>query len=765
MRIEMPANGWRPRPHQQRLWDYFNDPVTKKFDGTGKRAIEIAHRRWGKDEIALHVMGKASVTRPATYWHMLPQAEQARKAIWTAVNPHTGLRRIDEAFPHEWRANTQENEMFIRFKWGATWQVVGSDNFQSLVGTPPAGIVMSEWAKAHPGAWGYLSPILIENKGWALAITTPEGRNHAHAMFESWKKNPSYHAEIQTVEDSMRICLGAGFQPSVTLEDVELQRAEYRDLFGDDAGDALIEQEWFCSWSAAILGAYFGKPLDKAERDGRICGLDIVPGYPINTAWDIGIDDPMAIWVFQVGPGWLHIVDYIEGSNEGFDFYCDWLAERGYVPVKNHRGELVGTDWVPHDAKQREPGAPNGRTRIQTLFALGRNPKLVPDHKPMDRINAGRRLLSNANTYFDKERCSVGLNMLRSYRQEWDGKNRVFRKTAKHDFACFTGETNVLTRYGMHQIKDLPETGEVLTPCGWKQYRNLGMTRAHAPLVEVSFDDGLTVKCTPDHLFLTDSGWRSAQSLTSGILIRSSLTQSPSISMESFIAYGRVSGISQGGPVAFTERLGAWLSVQYRRAVTFITGTITRPTICLATWSAFRLQRIFLRLGIAARALSGHRICISAMPHEKVQALGINQRQAVFGISVTPRRLSPGRSGSASSVLANRVASLWKWLRAPRVTISASALSTVRPLRIASVRGLAERADVYDIEVPGVSCFSLANGAVVHNSHGSDAWGHLAVAVEFPKIPEKKKPFTGIEVKKMTVNDYLRQSRPERVWE
>lgn len=430
--IEMPANGWRPRPHQQALWNYFvgpktNDPnTTFRFDGTGKRAIEIAHRRWGKDEVALNLMGKASFTRPATYWHMLPQAEQARKAIWNAINPHTGKRRIDEAFPQEWRSNTLENEMLIRFRWGATWQVVGSDNFQSLVGTPPAGIVLSEWAKAHPGAWAYLAPILVENRGWALAITTPEGRNHAHSMLQTWGETPGHFAEVQTIEDSMRLCRAAGVRPSITLEDVEMQRREYHALFGVEAGDALIDQEWYCSFAAAILGAFYGKQIAALEHAGRICSLDVVPGYPINTAWDIGVDDPMAIWVFQVGPGWLHVIDYIEGSNEGFDYYCDWLDQRGYTG---------GNDYVPHDAKQREPGAPGARTRIQTLFALKRRPVLVPDHKPMDRINAGRRLLALPGTHFDADRCAVGLDMLRAYKQDWDGKNRTFRKTPKHDFA------------------------------------------------------------------------------------------------------------------------------------------------------------------------------------------------------------------------------------------------------------------------------------------------------------------------------------------
>lgn len=390
---------------------------------------------FGKDDVALHWTACASHERVGTYWHLLPEAAMARKAIWDAVNPHTGMRRIDEAFPKGIRDITRENEMFIRFKSGSTWQVVGSDNYKSLVGSPPVGITFSEWAKAHPGAWAYLAPILVENGGWALFITTPEGRNHSHAMHEMALRDPEWFAQVLTIEDNIRLCREAGVTPPISLADVEKNRAEYRALFGQEAGDALIEQEWFCSFSAAILGAYYGKQIEALERAGRVCSLDRIPGYPVNTAWDIGVDDPMAIWVFQIGPGWLHVLDYIEGSNEGFDFYCDWLAERGYVPMRAPDGRLLGADYVPHDARQREPGAPGGRTRIQTLFALGRNPVLVPDHKPMDRINAGRQLLALPGTHFDGNRCAQGLEMLRAYKQKWDAGNRVFMKSALHNYA------------------------------------------------------------------------------------------------------------------------------------------------------------------------------------------------------------------------------------------------------------------------------------------------------------------------------------------
>lgn len=404
MRLRLPHD-WDPRDYQFPLWTY--------LQGGGKRAIAIWHRRAGKDEVCLHRVAQCAIERPATYWHMLPEYAQGRKAIWTAVNPRTGKRRIDEAFPAAMIESRNEQEMFIRFKSGATWQVVGSDRYDATVGSPPAGVVFSEWALSNPAAWGYLAPILVENDGWAVFITTSRGRNHAKTMLDMARGRPDWFWEVLTVEDT-----GA-----LSPEAIEAQRAEYRGIFGEEAGDALIEQEYYCSFEAAILGAYWGKEIREAEQQGRICDLAINPDLPVHTAWDIGVDDAMAIWAFQVYPDHIEAVDYLEGSGKGFDFFSGELDARGYH----------GNDYVPHDAKVREPGAPGARTRIETLFALGRKPVLVPNEKLMDGINAGRKTIPVAK--FDKTRCAQGLECLREYKTEWDSEARVFKKTPDHNWA------------------------------------------------------------------------------------------------------------------------------------------------------------------------------------------------------------------------------------------------------------------------------------------------------------------------------------------
>ena len=405
--VTLPHN-WRPRPYQRKLWDY--------LEGGGKRAIAIWHRRAGKDDVALHRTAVAAMQRPATYWHMLPEYSQARKAIWSGVNPVTGKRRIDEAFPHEVRENVSEQEMFIRLRNGSTWQIVGSDNFGSLVGTPPAGIVFSEWARALPASWAYLAPIVVENNGWALFITTPTGRNHAHAMLQMARANPTWFAELLTVNDTK----------AISLEAVEQQRKEYHSLFGLDAGDALIEQEYFCSFASATLGAYFAKEIAQAENEGRICNLEINHTLPIHSAWDLAIDDPTGIWAFQVEPGRVNVVDYYESSGQGMAHYVDWLNERGYR----------GIDILPTDARAREFSS--GRTRIETLLGMGRKARIGVANKLMDGIQAARQTIPLC--YFDAGRCAKGIEALRMYQAEWDEDLRTFKKTPLHNWASHASD-------------------------------------------------------------------------------------------------------------------------------------------------------------------------------------------------------------------------------------------------------------------------------------------------------------------------------------
>ena len=175
MEIKLPYK-WQPREYQKPLWEYLS--------AGGKRAVARWHRRAGKDEVFLHHVACAAHERTGTYWYMLPEYGQARKAMWDAINPKTGKKRIDDAFPQEIRKRTLDQSMMIEFHCGSTFQLVGSDSFNALVGSPPVGLVFSEYAISQPSSWGYLMPILEENGGWAGFNSTPRGKNHFKRLCE-----------------------------------------------------------------------------------------------------------------------------------------------------------------------------------------------------------------------------------------------------------------------------------------------------------------------------------------------------------------------------------------------------------------------------------------------------------------------------------------------------------------------------------------------------------------------------------------------------
>lgn len=404
-------------------------PSWLAWEGGCRRLLLIWHRRAGKDDVALNMAAVAAHERVANYWHCLPMYEQARKAIWEAINPRTGRRRIDEAFPPSIRRRTDNASMTIELLSGSIWRVVGSDHPDSLVGAPPAGIVFSEWALANPSAWAYLAPILAENDGWAVFITTPRGRNHVKSMLDMARQSPNWFQEVLTPTET-------GFP----LDLVEEQRHEYHAIFGIDAGDALIDQEYWCSFEAAILGAYWGRELLEAERSGRIAEVLYEPELPVHTAWDLGVGDDTAIWCFQELFQQVRVIDYYENRGYAVDHYVEWLEGRPYAPQLEGGRQVnagYGNDYVPHDARVREwtAAGPDNRakSRVQTLIELRRKPVVVPQQRLEDSINAGRRVLPFA--CFDAERCKPGLESLRQFRRKWDDKLKTFLDTPLHDWA------------------------------------------------------------------------------------------------------------------------------------------------------------------------------------------------------------------------------------------------------------------------------------------------------------------------------------------
>lgn len=314
------------------------------------------------------------------------------------------------------------------------WHVVGSDNYNSLVGSPPAGIVLSEWAIADPASWAFLSPILLENDGWALFIYTSRGRNHGYTTYKRALESPDWHAELATAEQT----------GVFTAAQLENERQEYHTLYGRDIGNMLFEQEYMCSFEGAQLGAYYAREMLDAQREGRIGPVPYDKFTTVNTWWDLGVEDATAIWFVQRIGMEIHVVDYYEGSGVGLDHYAEVLESK-----RREHGFPWGTHYLPHDIQARE--LTTGRSRLETLRGLlpGQTVDVVPLHSVLDGINATRRILPRC--WFDEKRCERGLEALRQYRTEYDEKHKVFRRNPLHNWASHGADA---FRTGCAQIDD-----------------------------------------------------------------------------------------------------------------------------------------------------------------------------------------------------------------------------------------------------------------------------------------------------------------------
>jgi phage terminase large subunit len=399
--IIIPYN-YIPRPYQMGLWEAM---IVRKI----KRAIYVWHRRAGKDLEALNIiMHEAVFGAIGTYWHIFPSYAQGAKSIWQETNSK-GRKYIDY-IPKELIAKKNEKELKITLKNGSIYQIVGSDNPDSLRGAGIKGAVFSEFAEQDPRVWGTIQPMLLENNGFAMFNFTPKGQNHAYELFKMAQKMPEvWHSEIKTAEET----------GVFTKEQLEQVKSE---ILSEGKTLDFFNQEFLCSFNNPIEGAYYSKIIDDLEKQGRIGDYPWERRLPVYTFWDLGVGDATTIWFAQFIRNEIRIIDYIEDNNKGLDSYIKEVKDKPYI-YQDH--------YAPHDIVVRE--FTNGKSRIETALELGLRFLITPKLSVDDGINAVRAMLPKC--FFNEATTRRGLLALKNYKKEFDNKNNTFKLQPKHDWA------------------------------------------------------------------------------------------------------------------------------------------------------------------------------------------------------------------------------------------------------------------------------------------------------------------------------------------
>lgn len=424
MRVVLP-NNFTPRAYQRKAFAF--------FDAGGKRAITVWPRRAGKDLGALHYTCCAAHRRIGDYWHFFPSLAQGRKMIWDG-HTSSGERVMEQVFPGFLNPSgpnsivkaKNETEMSVELKCGSTWRMMGADHSDN-VGGGPVGIVLSEFALYKPGLWSLLRPMLRESGGWLWIITTPRGENEAWDVFQVATAENGWYRDHKTVSDlGLTYHSTRGDKLISAAEMVEEERAE-------GMPDEMIEQEYFCSWTASNVGAVFGKQIVELQQRGGI-GEFSHPTNHVSTSWDIGHSDATGIWFWRHRGAGVEVLDHYENNNQDLEHYLQVLREKSV-----ERGFTYLKHYLPHDARAKT--FLTGVSVIEAFGdAVGRDKvEITPMLDKKDGINAARMLLKHPETRIHS-RCGLGLKALKHYHYEWNSERKTFAKEPKHDWSSHSAD-------------------------------------------------------------------------------------------------------------------------------------------------------------------------------------------------------------------------------------------------------------------------------------------------------------------------------------
>lgn len=385
--------GYRPREPQKLIHQMVKD---------NRFTVVVAHRRMGKTVSAINQLIHSSLLcdKPSPrFAYIAPTYSQCKRIAWDYLLQYTR--------PLGAIANVAE--LRVDFM-GRRISLYGADNPDSLRGIYLDGVVLDEIGDMNPYIFSdVVRPALADRLGYAMFIGTPKGNNHFKDLRDRADKSSDGWKLLEFKASDTKL-LDAG----------ELSSAK------NEMGEDKYNQEFECSFHAAVEGSYYGKIINDLEQQQRIT---IIPREELSKtfcAWDLGMSDSTAIWVAQVVGKEIRLLDYYENHGQGLDTYVSYIRDNGW----SHATQLL-----PHDVVVRELGT--GKSRKEVLESAGLEITVVPKLSVQDGIQAVRQMLPRC--WFDKD-VKQGLDALRNYRRNYDEKRNVFYDSPLHDWCSHAAD-------------------------------------------------------------------------------------------------------------------------------------------------------------------------------------------------------------------------------------------------------------------------------------------------------------------------------------
>lgn len=272
-----------------------------------------------------------------------------------------------------------------------------------------------------------MSKALADHLGYAIFFGTPKGKNEFHRIYQAALTDAEWTVVFKTIEDSLRDEEGETIQNlRQALEDDKKLIAQ--GLMTQDE----FNQEWYCSFEAAIKGAYYATQLAEVRKQGRIKLVPYDPALKVHMVSDLGVGPNFATGFYQKVAGELRMIDYWEGSN------TDGIPEA--VKAAKDKPYVYGKWFLPHDAEAHS--IDTGKTRVQTIKELWPNIDIViiPRLSVDDGISRGRLMFSHL--WINETTCQKFLDYIAQYRQKWNEEKGMFEEKPLHDFTSHAADVH-----------------------------------------------------------------------------------------------------------------------------------------------------------------------------------------------------------------------------------------------------------------------------------------------------------------------------------
>ncbi|MNP93516.1 Terminase-like family protein [compost metagenome] len=261
------------------------------------------------------------------------------------------------------------------------------------------------------------------------ATTNPDGPGQKWVMsrwgIEAEGNETNLPVDIVDEEMGTITTLRRRFIPAKLSDNQYLSNTGYREALlqlEPEEREALLRGLWKGS---RVKGAYYLNEMQKLRAQGRIRSVPYTPGVPVNTFWDLGMNDTTAIWFHQFVAGEHRFIHCYENSGESLDHYAQYLLSRGY--------NYGGVHYLPHDAQNRS--LQTGKSTLEMMQGLlpGHRFEVVPRIEAVLTGIQQTRMKMAGNIYIDENECSDGIAALDNYKKKYNEKQDVFTEQPLHD--------------------------------------------------------------------------------------------------------------------------------------------------------------------------------------------------------------------------------------------------------------------------------------------------------------------------------------------